>query len=98
MKHTPAPWKIINDSQAFVCSTNDKGAMHFWASIRSEGTYCAGDEELRANIELIAAAPDLLQAAIATYSDQIDQGVTEEELRYLSDAIAKATGEEQWKK
>ena len=92
--HTPAPWiavgawvEIEDDDIADICSCNPE-------SINQEGR---SYEEMCANANLIAAAPELLEAcryAILPIAHLLDLGNLEYRKVYeeLDAAIKKATG------
>src|SRR6478672_8396271 len=71
MKHTPGPWMIKGES--FVASTvimtenvYDDGCHYVVAKAGAESSYIGLNyKERAANAKLIAAAPDLLMAAIS---------------------------------
>lgn len=97
MKHTPGPWKVeIHDgnmevwnSNTFICSTSSQ--LFRTAISKSEN---------RPNANLIAAAPDLLQALKKSYIQILElmnegdfKRTIEFDAGYIIDAIAKAEGE-----
>ncbi|MHC3750731.1 hypothetical protein ACYKDZ_17825 [Stutzerimonas stutzeri] len=97
-KHTPGPWLVEGRT---VYALNDDGYNRFSALVQDAHT--PGDE-LEANARLIAAAPDLLEAAELALEvaegwihDQLDgTGIAGEALGKLDSvraAIAKARGE-----
>lgn len=73
-KHTPGPWRVKADKRVgpygfYIVVVCDEGyefedAMHVAGTGRSIVVF--DDEEVRANANLIAAAPDLLEACRAT--------------------------------
>lgn len=84
MKHTPGPWRI------------DSGHEGGWMIIGCDLVLCQRSpwairqEESKANARLIAAAPDLLEAAENLEND--DGAIPEHAWKLLQDAIAKAKG------
>jgi len=81
MDHTPGPWRIEGPTL--------KGPKYNLGSVNSHKT-----TEGAANAALIAAAPDLLEALRAAYSDiQRCPGHTIDMLGRIEAAIAKATGD-----
>jgi hypothetical protein len=109
-KHTPGPW-LKADSNFVYALHEHKGRLvnRFSAAIDHYQTQGGTADEGAANARLIAAAPDLLEAA--TYQLDLNQWIEssdsespffEETLRlrlntandYMKAAIAKATGED----
>lgn len=97
MKHTPGPWKLeewgsdygpTGDFSVYPCSAKNKYPI---ASVQEP--FHRG--KTKANAMLIAAAPDLLEAAIAL-KDVCNRPscarTRAEAWRNLDEAIAKATG------
>lgn len=67
-KHTPGPWHIASDDSI---DSDDRTV----AQAYDNGDGMAdGDDEIRANQTLIAAAPDLLDAALFAYGQVICEG------------------------
>jgi hypothetical protein len=71
MKHTPAPWKIeparlFGDENKFgVAISNGKDRDQFafvYTKLSDDGIEIEDSEELESNAQLIAAAPELLEA------------------------------------
>jgi len=115
IKHTPGPWEVLNQTEVFTLLGADSGdgvkamSCDGWmiADCGDSQTFSeAGFVELgldvrKANAKLIAAAPDLLAAAIEVLNglnDRIDSAVEDrrptpifEGIAALSAAIAKAT-------
>lgn len=61
MSHTPGPWNVKQGSMCYhVVSQDDK--FH-------TGCICFGDADPKGNAMLVAAAPDLLNAAEQALSD-----------------------------
>jgi hypothetical protein len=102
MKHTPGPW-IADDNEGF-------GAWHIWSGMTPTGSGTPGplvativgdSAETDANASLIAAAPELLEAAKA-YMAMIEHPETKitrvggpDPVKSVNDmlaAIAKAEG------
>ncbi len=61
-KFTPGPWKIAKNSNSFVYALNKCGTNRFWLNVSAVGKLCATAEEIEANANLIAAAPDMYAA------------------------------------
>lgn len=99
-KHTPGPWYAsINEGQAYRISQQPTGGT-FWIAETFAGVM--GNEE-EANANLIAAAPDLLDACVealdrlrhvASVEPQLNgYGARRETIQQLTAAIAKAKGQ-----
>jgi hypothetical protein len=95
---TPGPWKADNGDGEYwgVFDENGAGLAYLTEDCRSSQGLQSPDED-RANARLIAAAPELLAAAVgAEASMELARvkgtGVDEAVLRILRAAIAKATG------
>lgn len=56
-KHTPGPWKVVENGGRMVGVMKGRS----WVVYKS-GNDCMMTDELEANANLIAAAPDLLEA------------------------------------
>ena len=83
MKHTPAPWKIV-DSINIESTDGLVIANVYWSS----------EVEGKANLKLIAAAPEVLEACIISlrYFNGIDtEAQSEAAFHALNNAIKKAT-------
>jgi hypothetical protein len=71
-KHTPGPWLISKNDNAFFYALNNSGVNRFSAYVSAgldntlERTHLS---EIYANVHLIAAAPDLLDA-LKWYAEQ----------------------------
>lgn len=61
MSHTPAPWNVKEGSSCYHVISKD-GNFH-------TGCICFGDADPKGNANLVAAAPDLLNAADQALSD-----------------------------
>lgn len=88
-KHTPGPWRVgpVDDTRVEDASGNEVAQI--------DGDYNQPDTwpVMEANARLIAAAPDLLEAAMAAESTGLlEHGGIAAMLRA---AIAKATGDTQ---
>jgi hypothetical protein len=84
--HTNGPWTIGDD----CCVYGNHGMIRpFVAQIADD----YNDGETQANARLIAAAPDLLEAADDALADLEGYEFAAETIRKLRAAIAKATGE-----
>lgn len=94
-KHTPGPW-MQSDATVYALTPDGK-RNRFWTSVQS---VCrpeigeASQEECRANAHLIAAAPDLLEAAkkLIRAGEEGDADLAMEAHDDLRAAIAKAEG------
>ena len=97
--HTPAPWrtegKQDENGELFIRSENGV----FICEIMGESFDEFAEEEREANAQLIAAAPDLLDAlkdlVERERTDAAENGFTDDEMTWLEDArraLAKATG------
>lgn len=88
MKHTPGPWTINRHGAIvggdFTEYTNGRGQSQI---AMATGAHNISDEERNANANLIAAAPDLLDA-LKRCSKLIEGEVPS----FVIDAIAKAQG------
>jgi len=67
-KFTPGPWLITPDG-AFVYALNERGTNVFWTHVQrgwkgKDAEFRTDSDEVEANAKLIAAAPDLLAAAV----------------------------------
>lgn len=84
IKHTPGPWKLRKD-YAITAHCNETESHEPIARAYGDGSI----ENLHANSQLIAAAPDLLEAL-----EFVIRGVpdTWEGVQKARAAIAKATG------
>ena len=91
-KHTPGPWKL----QAGRSFETKSGTFHLAYGTSKNGVADFPDFcELDANAKLIAAAPDLLEAAIiaADWLCECPEGTDQYERgQVLAKAIAKAEG------
>ena len=93
-KHTPGPWKV------FRTNAGELDSITTMNGLRVAGTVTFyGNNQGEANARLIAAAPELLEAAVACvnhvrgYHDTLSDGELEV-LNLCQAAIAKATGEQ----
>lgn len=96
-KHTPGPWKAFNTSDIFtpLFSENAEGIR----SPSNDGWMIAdcdmgalSIDEVRANVRLICAAPDLLEALEAA-AEALEAAEFFEKAAMARAAIAKAKGE-----
>ena len=85
-KHTPGGW-ARNIAPARKYNTIFAGRNTHVAHLATSGL---SDEEIEANADLIAAAPDLLAALI--YVQQAVEGGQDFGMSTINDAIRKATG------
>jgi hypothetical protein len=90
MKHTPGPWKVQGSKVGFYIVTKTNNEL---LSIRPESA--EGRLDFEGNLNLIASAPDMLEALKNTYAllrkigHRIETG---ELINSVGAAIAKAEG------
>ena len=96
MKHSPGPWFIAKHSPRFrIIRTN--GGLEIARSVKSQYFDLRPDDEQQSNLRLLAAAPDLLEAA-RMMADLVDDLLVQAGANYADElaaaraAIAKATG------
>lgn len=90
-KHTPGPWKVLeikNDKELmFIVKSDERmiGSFH--------GFYSDADDKLKADANLLAAAPEMLEAL--DYAQEcIEKGIKSDDFLWQLDAlIKKARGE-----
>ena len=93
-KHTPGPWKVEQrfSGNRFIHSDNSQSPI---CGVSFVGIGIEVDES-KANADLIAAAPELLEAADAAIDaiadERADAAYKAEVVAMLRAAIAKATG------
>lgn len=105
-KHTPGPWVYVDGagvthaSNDFLVQTGHSHGTRSWSrwiARADHGHTFDADSDNAANMRLIAAAPDLLEA-LRAYFDHVvhkNQGFTQAEIEaQMRAAIAKATGGE----
>jgi hypothetical protein len=95
VKHTPGPWHREDGESDFQMVTDDHGeAVCYLFDEKFDGkqVLLQGIEPDRANADLIASAPDLLEACELALQ-YIGDGTGEYALSALEDAITKAKGE-----
>lgn len=100
-KHTPGPWWVGHHAITGVFAERKAGTISIREAVvascggfstnTDQGEHCAENE---ANARLIAAAPDLLEAA-KMYVGSRGSAQGRVALSLLRAAIAKATGEDQ---
>lgn len=95
-KHTPGPWQYDTDGH-FVSVSMDASKMicdiRGWGWLKNMGHQKAVETQI-ANAKLIAAAPELLNAALMaiTYLTKVNCGDEGDQAwQYLEQAIKKAT-------
>ena len=113
-KHTPGPWRVVIDDDGNPLSGRpsvhapddlDCAIVHWDGFVQTYWRSARGDREIHANAHLIAAAPDLLEAAQTCLDAERKRRAkllpgapattyTEKRIAALEAAIAKATGEE----
>lgn len=91
-KHTPGPWKQAADNKGLILDSQNKTI----AQCFSVNTTSPGDE-VEANIPLIAAAPELLEALKLLYRRAQEAGIgndfwPSDGFESAERAIAKAEG------
>jgi hypothetical protein len=89
-KHTPAPWTVtelgdIEAKETHVCQINQSMFNNQYPELKTH-------IEAQANAQLIAAAPELLEALIRAYNDFKTGRWTEETYNVIENTIKKATG------
>lgn len=100
-EHTPGPWKVepIESQRSLVyCRINGSQSLGFAGVYKLDDKEC--QNECLANANLIAAAPELLEAletAVSWYQEWLELGPDAGDLSLdtLRKAIAKAKGEQQ---
>lgn len=97
MKHTPGPWTIDDgDTEAYGVFASDQNAICYLSANANAGDGLRGESTDRANANLIAAAPDMLEAleeikrslvmvggitgTAMSHGEQIDLGLLSSEL------------------
>ncbi|MEN6301729.1 MAG: hypothetical protein ABFD96_03350 [Armatimonadia bacterium] len=99
-EHTPGPWRVGKNYGAVIADTAPEGHLpdaDLEASeIKAYGGYVIGESIAKCNRSLIAAAPDLLEAAKYALSVIRSQGMYDlserRAARRLQEAIARAYG------
>lgn len=93
LMHTPGPWVGVaqGDANEWCILTHDK---QWIIALRQNGELLSSQE--LANIQLIKAAPDLLEAALTAfkYIEYIATNDANNELALLYNAIQKAVGQQ----
>ncbi len=99
-KHTPGPWEYLGDAEERECRVRQATSVRRGNGYFSELTICESVSS-KANAKLIAAAPDLLTAAVEVMkglNERIDAAVENRlptpifvGVAALHEAIAKAT-------
>jgi hypothetical protein len=99
MKHTPGPWRIVEQTSTIVVVTESQSKTKYGASRYAciggfDGSIPEQLSEAMANARIIAAAPDLLEALeMLAAVDFGADGSVERGARLARIAIAKARGE-----
>lgn len=86
-QHTPGPWFVAKETDLQESDGNVVVSPNGW-EIRPDGYQKLGDE--MADLRLIAAAPDLLEALQSMVNH-----LTDDDYEIARAAIAKATGEKE---
>ena len=97
MSHTPGPWQIDDDTLDVISLTAGDAPAYIACQPAYPAGRQLGEAEVKANVQLIAAAPDLLAAARLANQELIDLGQGSSgspALVALWAAIAKAEGRE----
>ena len=94
-KHTPGPWRILRQNgKQFI----QAGPVYFSIAEVAGPSNAGRERELTANVNLIAAAPDLLEALkmfVREYEGTgSDDRETRPEMIAARAAIAEATGQD----
>lgn len=84
MSHTPGPWYVFPPGEFSMWHVGPAG--HSVAYVRSV-------DDTQANTQLIAAAPDLLEACEAAFMHMVANDEFGATMNKLDRAIAKARGE-----
>lgn len=90
--HTPGPWSYRNNGEDYSIEADKKTLAYVRVSDHWDLPHIITDQESKANAQLIAAAPNLLEAAIAVceaFDLYEDSGA--KQLYQLKQAIIKAT-------
>lgn len=96
MGHTPGPWSADYGDFAAYCDTGAE-VCEVTRGRRDDGSRIP-DDEMEANLNLVAAAPELLEALIAAKGTieyllaNSDNGPAENCIAIIASAIAKAEG------
>lgn len=90
-KHTPGPW------HSSKCSCGHPRCKDYWID---SGSFCQGSGFSEADAQLIAAAPDLLEALLKMLGQFNENmvGIVHDELQAVvtaRQAVSKALGEQQ---
>jgi hypothetical protein len=97
-KHTPAPWKVVDNSDTKNGQIRVENYEGVIACCGKQTEIMPTLENMQANAHLIAAAPDLLEACksiLASFHESVktDENISEfPELQKVALAIAKAEG------
>lgn len=90
-QHTPGPWFVAKETDLQESDGNVVVSPNGW-EIRPDGYQKLGDE--MADLRLIAAAPDLLDALYTVEALLLSMGMqSSDAYQQTAAAIAKATGE-----
>lgn len=87
--HTPGPWAYVENGDANCYQVRD-GSGRWLLALLHNGEELT--EQQRANLLLIAAAPELLEALELVLDRLVDRNETDEAHTVALAAIAKATG------
>ena len=97
-KHTPGPWLQAKNDPSFVYALNQEGYNRFALSVQrgtDEDGVSTTHDERAANGQLIAAAPDMLEALESLVSCISETRGSDAYLALIAarDAITKAKGQ-----
>lgn len=99
MTHTPGPWKVCNFDKSVSCTIDSFNGVVVAEPLGPEGPWGSVKAEHEANANLIAAAPELLEALMVaekwmTKCLEADTGLVGliEATKKARQAIAKAEG------
>jgi len=96
-KHTPGPWRVVRKNLQYVIKNDhqrDASIQIVYGTSPLNIPWYGTEEQAKANAQLIATAPKLLEAAKA-YIHALDNELDRADaIEALEDAIAKATEEQ----
>lgn len=95
MKHTPGPWIIDEDELSIISSGNQDLKFIVDVPADYDKTNVVGIKQRKANAQLIAAAPEMLEAleSVVSHFKETGMSIEERELNNnICDLIKKAKG------